>query len=564
MAILARFTNNSSIMSDVPVRKVALTDIIDQSRSRDLLRRESYYRCTQHKTKQYDFDGNILKYGEENVDIPADGYIPMKRRRPSIRMDLPKVIVERFTTLVFGHEHFPGFSVTGDADAEDFIKALAKAAKLPTKMVEARNIGGATGTAVLSWGFVEGKPLIDVHQPAFVEVLEWRDYDRRRPAKVLKSYPFEDRVWTNDGKPEKATFYYARYWDQNVDITWHKIPEELAKTPKWWTAEATTVDHETGYCPVYWIQNLPDSSSADGVSDFEAQEDDCDAIDVQLSATHKGTVANVDPTLVIHDSQMNNEGVIHKGSEHAIYSEKGAAYLELAGTAIEASVRLLDRLRQYELDKASCVLLDPDDLTGSGISAAAMRTRYAPMLAKADLLRGQYGEAIVDILDDMITVARQLRIVQTDEDGVKYWSAVRLPPRITEDKDEETGDVVVTVEERSPGSGGQIELAWPPYFAATWEDRKEAVSSVKEGAGGQQVMSKRTAVATLSPLFGTDVDGELDAIEEDVETMDRRAHGLLERGAPVMNLQGGDNAAIDDDNDDDGDEGDFDDVADRS
>jgi hypothetical protein len=564
MAIFPSLTRADDVISDVPIRKVALTDILDVERTRDMLRRESYYRCTQHKTKEYDFDGHILRFGEENVDVPADGYIPMKRRRPSVRMDLPKVIVDRFTALVFGHEHFPTIRAVGDTEAEDYVKTLAEESKLGVRFVEARNMGGATGTAVLSWGFIGGKPLVEVHKSAFVDVVEWRDYDRRKPLRVVKAYPYKKRVWSGDGKPKEKTFYYARYWDDNLDITWREIPKEIAETKAWWRVPASVVEHKTGYCPVYWIQNLPDSSSVDGISDFENQEDDCDAIDIQLSATHKGTVANVDPTLVIRDSPNNNEGVIHKGSSHAIYSVQGAEYLELKGSAIKASVDLLDRLRQYELDKAAAVLLDPDTLTGSGISAAAMRTRYAPMLAKADILREQYGDALVDILDDMLSVSRKLREVKTDADGRRYWSRVNLPPRITEEKNEETGELVVTVEERTPGSGGMISLQWPPYFQATWLDRKDAVGAVKEAAGNQPVMSQKTAVSTLSPLFGTDPDDELEEIENDADSMDRRAQGLLERGAPVMDLQGENpDRSNDDDGNDDGDndgKGDFDDM----
>lgn len=558
---MAMHVDDKQVTTNIPIRKVALCDVLDPQRTRDMLKRESYYRCSQHDHKAFDFDGHILRFGDEHVDLPADGYVPMKRRRPSVRMDLPKIIVERLTGLVFGHAHFPKLRALGDAVAEDFVSALCEASKLHIRMVEARNIGGATGTAVLSWGFVGGKPLIEVHQSAFVEVIEWRDYERRKPLKVVKTYPYTKRVWSADGKPQDVTVHYARYWDENLDITWREIPDALAKTKAWWRLPADIVAHKTGYCPVYWVQNIPDSASVDGVSDFEGQEQDCDAIDIQLSATHKGTVANVDPTLVIKDSQSNNEGVIHKGSSHAIYSEKGADYLELTGTSIQTSIELLERLRQYELDKASVVLLDPQSLTGSGISAAAMRTRYAPMLAKADLLREQYGDAMVDILDDMLSVARQLQQVKVDDDGQEYWSSLTLPPRINETENED-GEKIVEVVEREPGSGGMITLQWPPYFQATWQDRKEAVAAVREGAGNQQVMSKRTAVSALSPLFGTELDEELDEIDQDAEDMDRRAHGLLDRGAPMPPLQG-DDENVDGDGSDDGD-GDFDDFDDES
>jgi hypothetical protein len=130
-----------------------------------------------------------------------------------------------------------------------------------------------------------------------------------------------------------------------------------------------------------------------------------------------------------------------------------------------------------------------------------------------------------------------LREVQTDSAGRKYWSALTLPPRVDED-----GQVV----EREPGSSSMITLQWPPYFHATWLDRKDAVMAVREAAGKQQVMSQRTAVSALSGLFGTEVDDELEEIERDALAMDHRAVGLLDRGAPVLDLRAEDDHEGDD------------------
>jgi len=530
--LLPEVAGSDDVSSLVPLRRVALKDFVDQGRCGDLLRRESYLRCTQHDHKPFDFYGHFLRFGDL-VDIRPDDYVPMKRRRPLVRMDLAKVIVESLTAMIFGSDHWPTVAVPGDPEAEDFARELCRASRLPVRMIEARNLGGACGTAILSWGFVQGRPLVEVHQPAHVEVLEWASWPERRPAKAIKVYPYERRVWDVEGKPRDKTYYYARYWDDTVDVTWREVPEDVAATGQWTRTPAVVVRHDAGICPVYLVQNLPNSAAVDGWSDFEGQEEGCDSIDVLLSATVTGTTSNVDPTVVIKDTRSNNEGVVRKGTGHAIYAPGGANYLELSGSAVGAARELLRDLRQYELDKAGVVILDAEKMSGAGISAAAMRTRYARMLAKCDLLLEQYGPVVTAIIGDMLTVARRLRTVRVGPDGVRYWSKVDLPPRI-----EETEEGTVAVE-RTPGVSSNVTLSWPPYFPATWQDRKEAAATAKDASGGQQVISRKTAVQAVAGLFGVeDVAREIEAIEEDQEESSRRARDILDAGAPRLGLQG--------------------------
>jgi hypothetical protein len=533
MAFLPWTKKTSDVEGLEPLYGIALTDILDPEKTSDILRRESYYRCTQHRHKAYDFDGYMMSYGD-TVDIPpGDDYIPMRRRQPSATMDLARVIVDRFTALTFGKEHFPLITVVGDPDAEDFARTLCTESKLPSKLMEARGLGGACGTSVMSWGFVDGRPTVEIHDRAWVYVIEWADYEQRKPARALKIYPFKKRVRVQKMMKERE-FYCARYWDADVDVKWPEIPKEVAKTDQWLEEPHTIVRHEVGFCPVYWVQNLPNSQDDDGWSDYEEQEADFDDLDCIKSATSGGIKLNVDPTLVVHASPSQNEGVVHKGSRHAIYCEKGAKYLELAGTAMEAARKYMRDARQDELDKASCVLVDPEKMSGAGISAAAIKMRYMPMLAKCDLLREQYGAVLVEILKDMLKVARTLGEVKTDEDGERYWAPVELSPRVEEVEGEQ-----VNMVERTPGQSSLVGLSWPPYFPATWLDRKDAIGAAKEATGGKQVLSQRTAVESISPLYDIeDVDAELDLIAEDQESQDERAGAFLGMGAPMVQKQG--------------------------
>lgn len=520
---MATETNKIDASSLVEIQNAPLVSILNPVRTADMLRRQSYFECTQHDHKRFTWEGHYVRFGADSY-VPATTYVPMSQRQPSARLDLAKIITDRLTSMLFGKEHWPMVEVKGDKIAEDYCGALIDESDISMKLIEARNNGGATGTSVLSWGFVEGKPVVEVHDAAHIEVLDWANYEKRKPRKVLKAYPFKKMVF-NGEKFVEERFFYARYIDESVDVIWSDIPEEIAKIKSWKRVPAEVVDHNIGFCPVYWIQNIPVSNRADGKSDFENQEKDFDTLDCLKSATSKGAVLNVDPTVVIKDDRTANEGVVHKGSEHAIYSKGGAAYLELSGTAIEAARKLLRDGKQHELDKASVVVQDPEQLSGSGISAAAMKLRFANMLVKCDILREQYGKAIVNILKDMLAVSRTLR---TPRDDSGQWSKVDLPPKV-----EENEDGTVLIRERVPGDGDQLVLHWSPYFSATWQDKKDAITTVSEATGKKQVLSQKTAVTAISQLFGIEnVEAELKQIEEDNERNAERARSLFDAGAP--------------------------------
>jgi len=506
----------------VPVRQ-----IIDAQRRNDLLKLESYLRGTQHAHKRYDWDGRLSFGDGESLDIPTSGYVPQKRRRPAVGLRMGKLITRRLTTMTFGHDRFPTIAIDGDRDAEDYVRELAKLAKLRTMMVEARDKGGACGSVVLSWGFADGAPIIDVHSSALIEVLEWQDYVHRKPAVVLKVVDWRKRVYYPGKPPEQQDVWRVRYWDDQVERTWDAIPADYAERSDWQSWPSETIEHGLGQCPVIWVQNIQDSDDVDGICDADGQHDDFDQLDCLASSTTKGTIANVDPTLVINDRKGKDETIVRKGTGTVIYSPGGASYLELKGTAIEAAKSLTMQLRQQELDEAEVVVLDPEKLAGAGVSAASLEVRYLSMLAKCDLLRDQYGDAITTVLRDLLEAARRLAP-----------GAVAIPTKIVEievDGSDEKQSVEVP---RSPGKSSRISLKWPPYFPARWDDRKAGVETAKLATGGQPVLSQRSAVELLASMLDIeDVDAELARINEDRSSQDIRAKELLDAGAPMIETQ---------------------------
>lgn len=511
-----------------------LRALVEDDRFRHLDKMESYFRKSQDNLKQYDWNGMLSPYGSEAAIKPG-WYVPHKLRRPSSRRDLARLIVLRLTSMMFGEDRFPDIRIEGDEDAEDYVTCLAKESRLAARITEARDLGGATGTACLSFGFVNGKPRVKVHNAKHVTVLDWADEDEFRPAAVMEAYSYTKKQYNLElKKMELKTFWRVRFWDDQVEVTWRDIPDSVAAQPTWqsWPKRKDNV-HGYGFCPFYWIQNRPCSSEYDGEGDYEGCESTFDDINRLVSSITKGTIANVDPTLVVKMDPMSNTGDVMKGSDNAIFSPGGAEYLELKGTAVAAAKVQCDDLCQSQLDECGVVLADPEKLSGAAQSAQALRILYQPMLANCDKMRGQYGEhGIKVILRDMLEVARMLlaREPTVLEDGTQVQAVVVLPPRVERTKAEEPGgEPTVTVTERTPGESSEITLNWPPYFTATWKDIKEASEGMKNANGGKATLSQQTTVKVMGSLVGvSDWETELSIIKEEEEAAAEQQQDLFE------------------------------------
>lgn len=505
-----------------------------------LERLDAYADARQYDGLRYNWDGQLMGYAGE-ADISPGWYIPLDRRRPNVRYNMGKLIRSRLTAMALGEERWPEITVPGDPDAEDYVKALALEAKLQKRMQEARDRGGALGTAVVSFSFLDGKPRVKSHDAKHIFALRWADRDEHVLGAVLKAYRYTRTVWDSvSGSPKQKSFYFARFWDENLEVVWDPIPEEQAKQGNWSKAiRSYAVQHGYGECPVYWAQNQPDSEREDGVSDIEGLGDTFDQVNRLMSATTKGTIANVDPTLVIKDDQSKNSGVVRKGTGSAIYAPGGAEYLELRGESVKTANALADLLIQQALNVAGVVIGDPDKMGVRAQSSLALKMLYLPMCNQCDILRTQYGDLIVGVLRGMLRAARRIGqtapgpILETsDGRRIQVRPVVVLPQRIEKSEPGSDGETAETMVDRVPGTSDRIELKWAPYFPLSMADIQAMVEAATKAKG--QTISQRTAIKFTSTPFGVlDVDKE--QAEIDVER-ERAAFqfGLDDPSAPAV------------------------------
>lgn len=516
------------------------------------------YKGLHYANRKVDWNGHEVVDAVASEVIATQGYIPpgfidvsksgaslpLKYRRPSSPYALVTLIVNRFTGLLFSEQMHPSIQLEGDPATLDWLQAFAEATRLWQQFMHARQYGGATGTVALGILFVQGKPSVEIHDPRWC-IPTFVEYGSTKLLRLEKRYQFpkEERN-PETGEWEVVPYWYRRIIDQTQDVVFAPCPVGDGEEPDWQVKDQ--VQHGLGFCPVVWIQNLPVLDDPDGEPDCPpAVYDNQSEIDKLLSQSNRGIVANCDPTLVITTkAEMNGVAI---GSDNAIKVPDGdAKFLELQASGPKAATEQAEKLKMNALEIAQCVLENPQ----AAATATEVERSYQSMLAKADILREQYGQkGVVPVLDMAWQIAKKLtepRLVQqaaqqevsmgstgaSTEDGMVGPSgegsahpgeqtpggapqpdamfqaamqpqvarvqrgAVFLPPKYEVDPVTR----LVKKTERVLGTGGNITLKWPTYFPPSLQDVNTA-STATTGALTGGVIDDEAAVNFLAPFF---------------------------------------------------------------
>lgn len=499
---------------------------VNSDRVRELEFKERFFRCTQHDWKTFDFNGRLIPPGglatQPLISAQSSAhYVPLEVRRPSNPYRLARVIVNAFTSLVFGYQQWPKIG-DNDHETEDFANALAKAANLHTVMIRARNMGGSLGTVGLSWRFVDGKPRVVPHSGKHLFVHSWEDRDELIPEHVSEIYQYpRDEFDPSKGEIVRRWYWFRRDWTPLADVSFVDTPVGK-ENPTWLVDEERTFVHGDGFAHFVWIQNLPedDGTTTDGQPDYAELYENFNALDVLASVVHRGAAVNLDPTLILKmDPHMVDKFGVKKGSDNALAVGKDgdASYMELAGSSLELGIKLFESERDSALEVAQCVIPDPNEIAAAGTSAVALRLVFAPMLGKGSVLRTQYGKAIERILEQMVAHAKSryeaadVEVeVEVDETGQAYEVEtpveyrLALPPRVVVTGRDSEGNEITELVERMPGTGGDLSVDWGDFFEPTVADRQVTTQSMSVAVGGKPVLSQRAAVEVVAKAYQLD------------------------------------------------------------
>jgi hypothetical protein len=465
------------------------------------------YRAAQYDTCSSEWDGSqkISRIDREAINsgkyIPPGFYdlgamLPLRFRKPTAPYPLARVIVDRFTSLLFSEKRHPRVKVEDDDATDDYVAALLEASRFWPVWMQARGFGGAMGSVAVGFSILAGKPHLEVFDPRWATpTFVSRTGNELKRLEVLYQYPRE--IYDGEtGVWREVPFWYRRVIDAERDIVYRSIP--VTDEAPVWSVENEVV-HGLGEVPVVWCQNTPSQDDADGDSDFHGVLEMLHAIDQLLAQAQIGTIANADPTLVI-STDANLPPDLAKGSRAPIQlpSSGKAQYLELQGIGAKAATELADLYRKRVLEACHCVLEDGGDKASNARrTATEVERSYAAMIARTDVLREQWSETgIKPLLRKMLRAIRHVEQGRVGEDGRVVRGIVVVPPHI----DRNAEGKIVGKRPREIGEGEVIDLVWPSYFESTIEDADVAVKTAAAALAGQLV-DQEAAVAYVAPFF---------------------------------------------------------------
>ena len=515
----------------------SVRNILESARYAELDRKQSYYDCTQHDLKQYDFDGRIISSARAFsqtqpllTSAVAPFYVPLTQRRPHSPYRLARSTVHAFTDMLFGQGRFPSPSCPEDSASQEFVRALVAATSLPSKLLQTRNLGGSQGSAGLSWCYVDGAPSVEVHNSKQLWVQEWANREALIPAHVTEVFLYEKDLY-DSAKREyyRQWFWKRRDWTTQADIVFRDVPFVQKVEPYWEIDPECTVMHNEGECHFVWVQNTL-SHEVDGQPDYHGQYEMFDSIDLLFSVITRGTTLNLDPTLKLRmDPELINRQGIRKGSDNAlILGETGeASYLEMSGSGINSGLAVLKEKRHYTLESMQCVIPEPEQIAAQGTSSVALKMIYAPMLSRCDQFRDTYGDAIERLLSAMLRAAQkysaELTTEVVGEDGQAHTEFPKfdLPTRqvtqpvIDPMTGEPTSELQTLDVPQDPGIGKRITLAWGPYFPPTEADKQTSVSLLQSANGGKPLLSHQTSSEVFASILGRDSTQEWNRLQDE-------------------------------------------------
>lgn len=489
----------------------------------------SYYDCEQYAARSVAWDGSRHVGQFERDTIALAGYvppgfyvagnqtIPISFRRPTTPYHLCRVIVDRFTSLLFSQRRHPKLTVENDPDSDALVNAMIEDGRLWPMFMQARMFGGATGTAVAGFKLVNGKPYFEVFDPRWCTP-KWLDRPNLILGQLEYRYPFTQEVRL-DGKWQEVEMWYRRVVGTQTDIVFKpeiivEDDEGNAKEPSWKVASA--VEHRLGFCPIVWIQNTPNATDIDGNPDCIGIYEMVEAMDRLTAQSEAALIANLDPTLAIAtDGQM---GEVRKGSGHALKLQKGdtANYLEIDAAGITAAQKVTESYRERALEVAQCVL---EQQTQTQMTATQVERNYASMLAKADVLREQYGEMGVKRLLNMVIVAVS-RLTKSRVEGNQVIRGSLALPKRADGADHKLG----------PGPY-RMAMQWPTYFEPSTQDTQQAVQAAVAAKVGE-LIDAETAIRFVAGHFAVeDVKAMAAKVAKEVDAKQTELEAEAIRGA---------------------------------
>jgi hypothetical protein len=449
---------------------------------------------------------DTLRYSFQTERTESGEYIPLRDRRPSVRYNMCRMVVQDSVALLFGDGHFPTVELE-TPEACQSIADLIKETKLPQIMHEAA-IRGSIGSIAVMMRVLNGRIFFEAMDTDFLTPA----YDPMEPDTLLsvtERYKVKGAALAASGYEIDADlmdrdFWFQRIWDRTAENWFAPVPvatefrvnafktERIAPVEPF-LDEVRTVKHNLGFVPMVWIKNLPGERGIDGASTFRSAADTQIEIEYQLSQGGRGLKYSSDPLLMIREPASGQDGdgqIVRSPTNAIIVSDNGdAKMLEINGTAATAVIEYVRALRESAIETIHGNRSNADKVSAAQ-SGRALEMMHQPLIWLADQLRTSYGENGLLPLIRMVIAAGNKMPVKVLGKQLNTLSETEYPT-----------------------------LRWPKWFAPTGSDRQQEAAALQTLANSGHI-SRETAVKSIASSFDIeDIDEELKRIlaDEDAE-----------------------------------------------
>lgn len=413
-------------------------------------------------------------FHQEKVD-GIDEYIPIRNRRPSVRYALCRIVVDDSVSLLFSEGHFPSIECK-DEPTRDALTDLMKEAKLNQVMIDAATTG-SVGSVAIFMRVLSYRVFLNVMNTQYLTPV-WKQDAPDTLQKVREQYKVKGQVlldmgYTIAADELGADFWFRREFDELAE-TWF-VPVKAGNSAPMFVADAAkTVKHNLGFVPIVWVKNLPGGDEIDGQCTFPTEAIDTQIeIDYQLSQAGRGLKYSSDPTLLIKEPAVDNDGKMVKGGGNAIVvgPDGDAKMLEINGSAADAVLNYVRGLREMALESAHGNRTSADKISAAQ-SGRAMELMNQSLIWLADKLRISYGEgALLDLLRMVVKASTKFKLVKKDGSPLGEMNSTEA-----------------------------ISLRWPQWYQPTYADKLTEATTLGE-LRDKQLLSQETAVKTIASSY---------------------------------------------------------------
>jgi hypothetical protein len=398
-------------------------------------------------------------------------YVPLRERRPSVRNNMCRTVVDDSVSLLFSEGHFPTVEMQ-DEQQKVALHRLVKEMRLNEVMIDAAT-RGAVGSVAILLRVLDGRIFLNVIDTAYLTP-QWNPAEPDTLLRVTERRKVDGKALRDAGyaiadEDLVVQFWFQREWDADAE-TWYapyKVGSDMRAAPV--SDGLRSVEHQLGFVPLVWIKNLPGGDSIDGKATFPDEAIDTQIeIDYQLSQAGRGLKFMSDPTLVIRNEASSGAPII-KGAANAIMvgQDGDAKLLEISGDSTAAVMAYVTHLREVALEAMHGNRASNEKLSAAQ-SGRALELLNQALVWLADRLRISYGEgAILDLMHMVVRISNRIALRYKDGSAVGAFDAAQC-----------------------------LSLRWPEWFDPTLQDLNVRAATLRSlcEAG---LLSRATAIKIL-------------------------------------------------------------------